>query len=69
MNVCSRRLSYIIKEKNGGEDTSGGLTPGDEDTPAGGILTPRGEVTQGGGQDTPGNFDPRGSSCPGVKIN
>ena len=35
MNVCSLKLSYIIKEKNGGEDTRGRLDPRGEDTPGG----------------------------------
>ena len=29
-------------------------------------VTPGGEDNQGGGEDAPGNFNPRGSSCPRV---
>ena len=75
-------LNYHIlsKKKMGVKIPAGGLTPGGEDTPAGvswppgvklprvGVKIPR-EILTPGGQATRGYLDPRGSSCPGVKIN
>ena len=70
----------LLEEKMGVKIPTGVFTPGGEDTLAGvswppgvklprvGVKIPR-EILTPGGQATRGYLDPRGSSCPGVKIN